>query len=173
MCEKDGQNLVLIGMPGSGKSTVGALAARALGRAFVDMDAWIVSHEGESIAAMFARGEAVFREAETRACAVLGKMHGLVIACGGGAVLREGNVALLRQNGRIVYLDRPVEHIARDIDYASRPLLKEEGLQKLKAQYEARHAVYEAAADARIANTGALETAVQQCIAQIQGGKTQ
>lgn len=166
-------NIVLIGMPGSGKSTIGARLAQALGRTFVDMDAWITQHEGQSIPALFARGEEVFRDAETRACQALGGQAGLVIACGGGAVLREGNVALLKRNGQIYYLDRPVEQIAADIDYSARPLLKDEGLQKLKAQYEARHAIYENAADVRIANTGTLETAVQQCMAHARGGNTQ
>ena len=171
MC--DAKNIVLIGMPGSGKSTLGARLAQALGRTFVDMDAWITQHEGESIPALFQRGEAVFRDAETRACRALGARRGLVIACGGGAVLREGNVALLRHNGRLYYLDRPVERIAADIDYSARPLLREEGLSRLRAQYEARRAIYERAADVCIANNGTLEEAVQQCIAYARGGNMQ
>jgi len=141
------ENLVLIGLPGAGKTTVGRLCAAALGRAFVDLDAAIVEKEGRSIPEIFAaEGEPGFRVIEKEVTKEAAARTGLVIAAGGGTVLDGDNVRRLKQNGRLLLLDRPVADI---LPTADRPLSNErEKLEKLAA---VRAPVYAAAADVRVA----------------------
>lgn len=108
-------NIALIGMPGCGKSTVGAELARQLGRRFVDMDVEIEKKAGKSIPEIFAQdGEEFFRTVETQVLATFSGESRLVIATGGGVVTRENNLPLLRRNSRIVLLERPVEQLCVD-----------------------------------------------------------
>lgn len=102
----DAENIILIGMPGCGKSTLGKLLAEYLGRPFFDADAELVRAAGKSIPDIFREeGEEGFRLRETETLAALGKKSGCVIATGGGAVTRERNYSLLHQNGKILFLD--------------------------------------------------------------------
>ena len=140
--ERRMENLVLIGMPGSGKTTVGRILAEQTGKRFVDMDQEIETRAGMSIPDIFERlGEKRFRDMESDASADLGKEHGLVIATGGGAVLRPENVDALRQNGTIIHLIRPVSALSTD----GRPLSKD--IETLLTMEKARMPIYEAAAD--------------------------
>ncbi len=149
-------NLILIGMPGSGKTQVGTALAKDLGRPFWDMDAYIVDQAGMSIPAIFEKhGEARFRDLETQAAEALGKKSGQVIACGGGTVLRPENVDALRQNGALIRICRPVEKLSRQ----GRPLST--GLDALREMEAAREPFYAAAADRTISNTSSLSAAVQ------------
>lgn len=108
-------NIALIGMAGSGKSTVGTLLAQMLDRRFVDMDEEIVKKAGKSIPEIFAEdGEEAFRSLETQVLSELSGESGLVIATGGGVVTRPRNLPLLRRNSRIVRLIRPVEELSSD-----------------------------------------------------------
>ncbi len=142
------QNLVLIGMPGCGKSTMGRQLAERLGRNFVDADAEIVRLAGKSIPEIFAQdGEHVFRDWETKALAELGKQSGLVIATGGGCVTRERNYPLLHQNGRIFWLKRDLGVLPTE----GRPLSQ---THKLTEMYAVRKPMYEAFADYVIDNDG-------------------
>ena len=103
------QNIVLIGMPGCGKSTIGMLIAEKLGRTFVDSDAKIIELAGKPIPQIFSDdGEEIFRDWETRALAELGKQSSLVIATGGGCVTKQRNYDLLHQNGKIFWIHRDV-----------------------------------------------------------------
>lgn len=114
------ENIVLTGMPASGKTTVGRLLAEKLGRPFIDTDAEIVKAAGVDIPTIFKeRGEAAFRDLETQVIKKAGAETGVVIATGGGAVLREENVDALRQNGQLVFLNRPLEQLVPTDD---RPL---------------------------------------------------
>ena len=147
------QNVVLIGMPGCGKSTVGA----ALGEV-TDTDALIREREGCEIAEIFTRGgEALFRDIETEVIAALATEQGRVIATGGGAVLRAENVKNLRRNGVLVFIDRPPELLTATAD---RPLSSDEG--KLRALYEARLPVYNAVCDIRVDGSGSVSEVAER-----------
>lgn len=139
-------NLVLIGMMGCGKSTCGRLLAQSLGRHFVDTDALIEQRQGRSISDIFAAdGEAYFRGLETAAVRELAQQTDLVIATGGGVILREENVAALRENGFVVWLNRPAEQIFDAVSMAGRPLAQD-GRAAFLARFAQREARYRAAA---------------------------
>ncbi|MDR2752972.1 MAG: hypothetical protein LBB50_01525 [Oscillospiraceae bacterium] len=138
------ENWVLIGMPGCGKSTVGRLLAERAERPFVDVDDEIARRAGLPCAEMIRRrGEEAFRQLESETIATLGARTGLVIATGGGAVLREENVQNLRQNGKLLWIRRATEALAT----VGRPLS-----QNLEVLVQARQPYYEAAADATLAH---------------------
>ncbi len=135
------QNIVLVGMPGCGKSTLGKLLAERTGRKFVDLDAEIVARAGCPIPEIFAtQGEEGFRAIETEAVADICRESGLVIATGGGVVTRERNLPLLSQNGRVVFLDIPPEGLPT----AGRPLSQSKTPEAL---YRERLPLYRKAAD--------------------------
>ena len=119
------RRLFLVGMMGSGKTTVGRLLAGALGLAFVDSDAELERRTGVRIATLFeVEGEAAFREREAQILQELTARPEIVLATGGGAVLRADNRALLRERGIVIFLDASVEEIARRTQHdTSRPLL--------------------------------------------------
>lgn len=145
---KQMRNIVLIGMPGSGKSTIGKHIAEMTGKRFVDMDDEIVKRAGMSIPDIFSKfGEKHFRDLESETAFDLGKERGLVIATGGGAVLRPENTDALRQNGLMVHLLRPVSSLPTN----GRPLSKDKAaLEKMEAE---RLPIYEAAADVTFDNS--------------------
>ena len=137
------ENLVLTGMPGSGKSTVGKLAAMALQKTFVDTDDLITEKYGATPSVVIQeKGIETFRAYEKEVVAEAGAKTGLVIATGGGAVLAPENITALKQNGRIIFLDRPIEEIVPTPD---RPLsLDRAALQK---RYDERIDTYRQTAD--------------------------
>ena len=148
------ENLVLTGMPGCGKSTVGALLARQLELELFDLDAAIVKDAGRTIPEIFdAEGEEGFRARETRVLKEQAtQRNGLLIATGGGAILKDENINALRRNGRIYFLDRPLEELLPTED---RPLASSaEAIQK---RYEERYHRYCSTADCRVAVTGTPE----------------
>ena len=149
-------NLILVGMPGSGKSTIGRALAEQLNRPFVDCDAEIVRRAGKSIPDIFAQdGETAFRALESRVVADLCKEKGQVVATGGGAVLRADNVQAMRQNGVVLLLERALDALSMD----GRPLSTSQ--EALKGMWAAREPKYRAAADAAIDNNADPQAAVQ------------
>ena len=154
---RDTLNIALIGMPSSGKTTLGKLLAKQLGRTFVDLDDAIVKADGRSIPDIFAaEGEDGFRAKETEQTARFGKENRQLLSCGGGVVKRPENLRALHQNGVVLFIDRPVEALAVG---GSRPLSSSmEALRTMEAQ---RSPLYRAAADAVVPNTGTLEDALR------------
>ena len=149
------ENIVLIGMPGCGKSTVGKIVARQTGKQFVDADEKIVELAGKPIPAILAEdGEEAFRDWETKALSELGKQSGLVIATGGGCVTKERNYSLLHQNGTIYWLQRDLDQLPTD----GRPLSQ---ANELSDMYAVRKRMYARFADKIIDNNGAPEAAAQ------------
>ena len=152
------KNIVLIGMPGCGKTTIGALLAEKLGRTLADADEKIISLAGKSIPDIFAQdGEPTFRDWETKALTELGKQSGLVIATGGGCVTQKRNYPLLHQNGYLVWLERDCSVLPTD----GRPLSQANDLGKM---YAARKPLYEAFADIRVENAGTPAETVQKIL---------
>ena len=140
--EAQQQNIVLIGMPGCGKSTVGRLLAERTGKALLDTDAMVEAAAGCTIPALFAaKGEAFFRDREAQAVLEAGKQLRRVIATGGGSILKKENRDALRQNGVAVWLRRDVSALPRD----GRPLSKDEAA--VRRLMEERQPIYESFAD--------------------------
>ncbi len=161
------QNIILIGMPGCGKSTVGKLLAQELGRPFVDADAEIEKAVGCDIPTFFSKyGEAAFRAQETKVLSQLGKHSGCVIATGGGCVTRPENAPLLHQNGTILWLRRELSSLPTD----GRPISQSTPMQELYAQ---RKALYESFCDRIVENDAAPQDAVEAILKAIrQEGET-
>ena len=151
------ENIILIGMPGCGKSTIGRLMAEKTGRLFIDTDAEIEKLAQKSIPTIFAEdGEAVFRTLETKVLEAFGKLSGLVIATGGGCVTQERNHPLLQQNGRIFWLQRDMGKLATE----GRPLSV-----NLEEMYRLRRDKYAAFADQIVDNNCDPDATVDQILA--------
>ncbi len=142
------ENVILIGMPGCGKSTVGAALAEMTGRKLVDADAAITEKAGKTIPEIFAQdGEDAFRSIETEVLAELGKQSGLIIATGGGCVTRSRNYPLLHRNGSIFWLRRDLDALPTE----GRPLSQQNDLADM---YRVRKPMYEMFADHTVDNHG-------------------
>ena len=152
-------NIVLIGMPGCGKTTVGKVLAKRLGYKFCDMDSYIQEISKKTIKELFEHGEENFRDWETKACEELSKCRNTIIASGGGVVKREKNIEILKKSCTILFIDRPVERIINDVDINSRPLLKD-GKERLYNLYDERYELYKKAADIQILNKGYLRDTI-------------
>ncbi len=149
------ENIVLIGMPGCGKSTIGRLLAQRLGKTFVDADEAIEAMAQKSIPQIFAEdGEGTFRILETLALQQLSKESGLVIATGGGCVTRQENYALLHQNGVIFWLVRDPEKLPTE----GRPLSQKQNLTQM---YAARAPLYKQFADHILDNNGSIDATLE------------
>lgn len=140
-------NIVLIGMPGTGKSIIGKLLAELTGKTLQDTDAKIEEEAEMTIPEIFEKeGEAGFRDRESAICKKLGKERNLIIATGGGAILRPENIDALRQNGTLVHITRSIDKLPT----RGRPLSKNiEALKKMEAQ---RIPLYKSAADITFRN---------------------
>ena len=157
------ENIVLIGMPGCGKSTIGKLLAQRTGKKFVDADDALEARLGRKITDIIPQdGENAFRQMESDTLAELGKQSGLVIATGGGCVTRERNYPLLHQNGTILWLTRQLHKLPTE----GRPLSQPGKLQEMFAQ---RQSLYRQFADAEISNDGPVEetlTAIRSALGE-------
>ena len=148
------QNIILIGMPGSGKSRIAGMIAGKLGRPCMEADAELEKAAGKTIPEIFAEeGEPGFRKRETEVLADLGKLSGIVLSTGGGCVTRPENYPLLHQNGIIFRLDRDPDHLARD----GRPLSRNADLHQM---FAVRDPLYNRFADYTIDNNGDPEETV-------------
>ena len=154
------ENIILIGMPGCGKSTIGRRLAAHLGKEFVDADKVLVSTYGRDIPSIFAsEGEQGFRKKETAVLEKLGKQAGLVIATGGGCVTRPENYPLLHQNGTLFCIQRNLDLLPSD----GRPLSQ---ITKMEDMFRIRKPLYEQFADHTIRNDTDIEAAVADILAK-------
>jgi shikimate kinase len=156
MSVNEKRNLYLVGMPGAGKSTIGRALARQLGLPFVDADHEMLEHTGVAIATIFElEGEAGFRQREAQLIAEICRGDGILLATGGGAILREDNRTTLRQTGIVVYLHASLEHLWKRTRHDSRrPLLQAYNPREiLKALLSTRDPLYLQTADV-IVETG-------------------
>lgn len=155
------QNIVIIGMPGSGKTTVSTMLAEKLGRKIFDTDTIVSENAGMTIPEIFAaQGEAGFRRLETEATAEVGKLSGNIISTGGGVVTVAENYELLHQNGVIVWIERDTNKLARD----GRPISLSSDLNEL---YAARLPLYERFADIKADNNGDINDTVNAIMEMI------
>lgn len=152
------QNIALVGMPSSGKTTIGRVLADKLNRKFIDIDSEIEKEQGKTIAEIFAcHGEEYFRKLERETVAKFAYENGTVISLGGGAVTDEKNVTLIRQNSFVVYLDRDLSLLATD----NRPMSK---LYGNKALFDTRAKLYESACDVTVKNDCEIDAVVKKVI---------
>lgn len=160
------KNIILIGMPGCGKSTVGRMLADRLGLDFIDLDSEIEKTAGKKIKRIFEEsGEEGFRQTESKALKNAMKRKNAVIATGGGIVTVEENYSSVC-GGLTVFIDRPTERIEEDVRTADRPLLAD-GVAVLKKLYSDRYPIYLKWANIRIVNDKDAETAVNTIIKEV------
>ncbi len=152
----DIRNIVLIGMPSSGKSTLGRRLANDLKKEFIDMDELIYQKTGKTPKEIILeKGECVFRDIESQTCLELGKRNGLIIATGGGSVLREENRYALKQNAICVLVERNLSKLVVN----DRPLSKSKGIETL---YEERKQIYDSCKDVVISNDGDINESLEK-----------
>ena len=152
------ENIVLTGMPGSGKSTVGMLLAEKLGRKFIDLDARITEKIGKTPSEIITQqGEPAFRDMESEIVREISLENGCIIATGGGAVLRSENIAALKQNGKVFFLDRPVAQLLPTQD---RPLSSTR--EAIMQRYQERYPIYTKTADVVVSNDTTAVSAAQR-----------
>ena len=157
------ENIILIGMPGSGKSTVGKLLAEKCGKQFMDADEALINQSGRAIRDIFAQdGEPLFRELETNVLATLGQQSGLVLATGGGCVTQGRNYPLLHQNGTIFCLQRNLDQLPVE----GRPLSQ---ATRIEEMFRIRKPLYERFADHMIDNNDSPEFAANQILRIMEG----
>ena len=154
--EQSKRNIVLTGMPSSGKSTVGKQLANELGMQFIDTDKEIEKSEGKTIPEIFTKvGESGFRDIEARIITTVSAKQNCVISTGGGAVLCEQNITALKGNGTVYFIDRPLEKLVTTDD---RPLSRNRD--DLVKRYNERYGIYCDTADKRVINDSALKAVI-------------
>ena len=164
------KNIVLIGIMGCGKTTIAALLAKKLKRPVIDIDEYLEKKYQMSIPEMFAISEAYFRERETICCQEVSKLNGYIISTGGGVIKNPENMKALKENGIVIYIDRPISMILEDVETSSRPLLKD-GAEKLFDLYKERHQLYLDSCDYHIMNDVTIDEFINNIINCIKENK--
>lgn len=157
------KNIVLIGMPGSGKSVIGEIIAKKLEMTLIDLDTYIEESTGKNITEIFKNGEILFRNIEAKAVAEVSKKAFAVVATGGGVVSRYENIKNLKKNGVIIYINRPIDSIAGDIEVETRPLLAKDPSQIYKL-FKERGPLYKKYCDYEIMNISNIDDMVSNII---------
>lgn len=157
------KSIVLIGMPGCGKSTIGEMIAEKIKMTFIDVDAYIMESTKHTIIELFKNGEEGFRDIESKATVELSEKNPAVIATGGGVIKRYENILNLKKTGTIVYINRPIENIVADINVVARPLLAKDPSQLYKL-LEERCDLYKKYCDHEVMNNGSIDDIVNSII---------
>lgn len=161
------KNIVLIGMPACGKSTIGYWLSKKINYPFVDVDRYLEEKENRIISDIFSNeGEEYFRELETKYLKELSEKEGIIISTGGGAVKNKENIDILKENGIIVFLNRTIDDISRE-NHRNRPLLQNpDNIRKL---YDERIKLYRQYADIIIKNDDSMDVIVDRIITALKG----
>ena len=155
------RNIVLIGMPGSGKTTIGRLLAKKMKARFYDVDKCIRMKEGKSIPEIFKHGEDYFRLIESRVIQGLSKKQSSVISTGGGSIKLSKNIDALKKNGIIIFINRDINEIIDNVKLSNRPLLGNDK-DKIYKLYNERIHLYKKFCDYEIINDSSLEVSVNK-----------
>jgi shikimate kinase len=157
------KSIVLIGMPGCGKSEIGKLISEKMKMSFIDTDSYIMESTKHTISELFEDGEEGFRDVESKAIIELSEKNLAVISTGGGVIKRYENILTLKKNGIIIYINRPIENIAADIDVVVRPLLAKDPFKLYKLLEERGH-LYKKYCDHEVMNVSSLDNIVDSII---------
>lgn len=160
------RNIVLIGMPASGKSTIGKLLSKKINYEYYDVDKYLERKENVKISTLFSeKGEEYFRNLETKYLRELSQKNGIIISTGGGAVKREENMEILKEKGIVVFLSRKIEDIAKE-NHEARPLLKD--INNIYKLYDERIELYKRYSDIIIENNGTLQEVTDRTAEEIE-----
>ena len=161
-----GRNIVLIGMPASGKSIIGKLLAKKMNYEYYDADRYLERKENVKISTLFSeKGEEYFRNLETKYLKELSQKNGIIISTGGGAVKREKNMQILGEKGIIVFLNRKIEDIAKE-NHEARPLLQ--NIDNIYKLYDERIELYNRYSDIIVENNGTLKEVTDRIAEKIE-----
>lgn len=169
----DKSNIVLIGVSGAGKSTVGIALSYKMRMAFVDLDNYIERKMGMTVAQIFEKfGNDKFRDIETETVKYISKNYkNTIISTGGGVILRPENMSALKKTGIVVYINRSVPHILKTLNAEKRPLLKDDPT-KLYKMHEDRHELYLKYADICVNNSADFKSGVENVFEAIKNIKS-
>ncbi|MDK0812507.1 shikimate kinase [Clostridium perfringens] len=159
------RGVLLIGMPGAGKTTIGRELSTVLKMNFLDMDEFIERSTGKEIKELFSQGEEVFRDLESKSCELLSTLKNVVISSGGGIVTREENMGNFKEF-ITVFINRPLDLIMEDIDTEGRPLLWD-GKERITNLYRDRIDLYKKHSDIEIINDGTTKEAIREIVKAI------
>ena len=161
------KNIVLIGMPACGKSTIGYWLSKKINFPVIDADKYLEEKENRVISDIFSNeGEEYFRELETKYLKELSEKEGIIISTGGGAVKKKENIDILKQNGIVIFLNRGIADISKE-NHENRPLLQDiDNIQKL---YDERIDLYRKYADIIIKNNDDMDVIVNRIITALKG----
>lgn len=154
------KNIVLIGMTGSGKTTLARLISENIrpDMKLINLDTYLEQQEGKKVRELFQIGEDYFRNLESKVVEKISNEEGLIIDSGGGVIKNPDNIKMLKKNGLIIFINRPIDEIAKDMDM-NRPLLKG-GIEKLYSLYNERFEIYRKSCDIELLNDKTLEDAL-------------
>lgn len=163
--------ILLIGMPGSGKTTIGKEVAKKINYNFCDMDDYIERISKSTVKELFNKSEEFFRDYESRACIELSNVkEKIIISSGGGVIKRKENIDCFKNKGIIIFIDRPIENIVKDVNTDTRPLLKD-GKTKLYNLYTERYNLYNDYCQYKITNDKDIENTISKVIDIIESDK--
>jgi shikimate kinase len=157
------KNIVLIGMPGCGKTLIGKMLSKKLSRNYIDLDEYIEKTEGCTITEIFKNGEEYFRDLESESVIMASKLKSSIISTGGGVIKRAVNIEHLKENGIIFFIDKAPEDIVCDIDISTRPLLKD-SIQNVYKLFNERYEIYKSSCDIIIKENGKTQEIVEKII---------